>query len=124
MGLTFEYLPEPEIVIARAPEGTPLQTLTLASVALSKLAHAFDYGHKGERAQIPERWALVTYGVVAALEDPADHGVIVPDRPCAPPRRFASRPSRGVVDIHVSFEASPTVEALRAELVRGPGNAN
>ena len=69
--ILFEYIEDPGIVIVRAGSETDMERLALASVALSKAAHAYDYGHAGEVAQHRDRWAVLTVGAVAALEDPA-----------------------------------------------------
>ena len=69
--MTFEYIEDPGIVITRAKAQTTTEQLTLTSIALGKIAHAYDYGHNGEAAQRRERWALLTVGAIAALEDPA-----------------------------------------------------
>ena len=71
--MTFEFIEDPEIVIVRAPTQTTTQQLMLVSVAMSKIAHAYDYGHTGETAQTRERWALLTYGAIAALDEPAEY---------------------------------------------------
>ena len=67
--MTFEHLEEPEIVITRADT---TETLTLVSGALAKMAYAYDYGHHGDAALEHQRWTLVTYGAIAALDDPGD----------------------------------------------------
>ena len=71
--MMFEFIAEPGIIVARAQATTTTELLELVSVALGKLAHAYDYGHNGEVAQARERWALITSGAVAALEDPAEY---------------------------------------------------
>ena len=72
MEMVFEYIEDPGIVITRAQAQTTTERLTLASFALGKMAHAYDYGHNGEAAQARDRWALLTVGAIAALEDPAE----------------------------------------------------
>ena len=69
--ILFEHIEDPGIVIVRAGAQNMMDQLTLAAVALSKTAHAYDYGHNGETAQGRDRWAVLTAGAVAALEDPA-----------------------------------------------------
>ena len=71
--MMFEFIAEPGIIVANAQATTTTERLKLISVALGKLAHAYDYGHNGEVAQARERWALITSGAVAALEDPAQY---------------------------------------------------
>ena len=71
--MMFEYILDPGIVITRERAQTTTERLALVSVALGKIAHAYDYGHNGEIAQARERWALMTSGAVAALEDPAQY---------------------------------------------------
>ena len=71
--MRFEYIEDPGMVITRAQARTTTEQLTLASVSLSKIAHAYDYGHNAEAAQARKRWVLQTFGAIAALEDPAEH---------------------------------------------------
>ena len=71
--MRFEYIEDPGIVITRAQAQSTTEQLTLASVALGKIAHAYDYGHNGEAAQARKRWALLTFGAIAVLEDPAEY---------------------------------------------------
>ena len=73
MEMVFEYIEDPGIVITRAQAQTTTERLTLASFALGKMAHAYDYGHNGEAAQARDRWALLTVGAIAALEYPAEY---------------------------------------------------
>ena len=93
--ITFEHLAEPEIVMTRGGPTETTEPLMLASGALAKIAHAYDYGHNGEAAQEHERWTMVTYGVVAALEDPAEFYRHEGDDPAA--RRSARRDAQGGV---------------------------
>ena len=69
--ILFEYIEDPGIVIVRAGSEIDMDRLALASITLGKTAHAYDYGHNGEVAQHRDRWAVLTVGAVAALEDPA-----------------------------------------------------
>ena len=70
--MVFEFIEDPGIVITRGQAQTTTEQLTLASIALSKIAHAYDYGHNAEAAQARDRWALLTVGAIAAAEDPAE----------------------------------------------------
>ena len=71
--MMFEFIAESGIIVARAEAKTTTERLGLVSVALGKIAHAYDYGHNGEVAQTRERWAVLTSGAIAALDDPAEH---------------------------------------------------
>ena len=67
--MVFEFIEDPEIVITRARSETTTEQLMLTSIALGKIAHAYDYGRNAEAAQTRDRWALLTVGAIAALKD-------------------------------------------------------
>ena len=71
--MALEFIEDHAIVITRARAQVTAERLMLVAVAMSKVSHAYDYGHNGEEAQARERWALLTYGAVAALDDPAEY---------------------------------------------------